>query len=653
MVLKLLLTILTLPWYIILLILLAPAAIIIGYIYYYQTNYVKLGQKKQKSRSVSLKSLLTKVSEESKPEFIQKQQKTMELISETKKKISEKLSVSENMAKKYLSLDQKQQDEMIKQGKKLLKAYGSAEPVSEEQRKTDMAELMRAVAELDEMEKETPLEDVELGLKDLGYGMWLDTVSQEIRKIIQDQDIRKHGILQVDKLLSFLPEKFNQKDVRSALQLLKKTKEIIDILELNPKTFVIAFTSEACELKMHEKVLLAALADEEEMTRQKVKLLFNWEDDFLNDAIARLQVLNILKVRNNQLIAQGLLTARDKELARQKKESVLKEKAEKTEDVKKSQAETKPIAPPAVPSVPIVKETSSKPATPPVPAVPSVPSKPKTPPVPAVPQIPTKKPSPPKRPKTPHGVTPPPVPKKSKLQAIKKLPKPSTKPPASPSKGFVQIGDITPINETQKEMDMQDMLDAMAQLDKESTFQTGEEDEKFGIYDKEGKKVDTESLISQSDDGTAIKKNKQAKKTSVEKVAEKILSIYEKQEIINGGLMEVVKLGELVSAEMKNFDKSKFMSTLEVVKSMGLISRFLTLGGRKIVLFKDIELNDVEQQIIQLGLITPKKDFKKDDIPEMLKMGEDKVLEALKSLQEKGIIRFSGNKVEIPGIIQK
>lgn len=769
---------LTLPLLLTIIIFGYAVAFIIGYVYYYQKKY---GQKPRQKSHVTIKELLENVSDENKSQFIEKQQKTMEIITETKRKISEQAqaTVPEEMAKKYLAIDKTQETQLIREGAKLLKHYGPAEPISEEQRKTDMDELLKAASQLDAMENETPIENVEEHFSNVGYGLWMDTIAQGIRKITSDATIRKNGILQVEKLMSFLPRAFDPKEIRNALQLMKKSKEIIDLVELNPKTIVVAFTAESADLKMAEKVLLAATANEEEMSKQKVKMLFGWEDDFLNETIAHLQALNILQIKGDKLVAEGLLSAKDRENIKQKQEArktamanpapqaVSSEQASamglfKAESESSEETPTPPVMkvpavpqipkmpatlpkskqgksgeiplPPTKPSIPGMPEAPTIPAmkplksipkppagkfVPKVPAVPAMPKVAKLPPVPKVAPLPVKtktpstklpsfkglpaiKPLPPKvtnqdkqspkpaktrepkvpfkkpiKPTAPGIPMKPVVPQVPKLPVAKKASLPAKKAIKSVAKTvtkkkpvvaaksdetapehYVQIGNVTPINETQRQLDIEDIMSAVAELEKEGSFSSGKEKANMRIYNKEGKPVDQEELIkeNQVEEGTGEGESIEADDgpANAELVAEKILAVYEKQEIVNGGVMQLKKLKRLLSEEGADLDEHKLASTLEVVKTMGMISNIIQMAGDdQLILFKDMELGPDELGIIQLALGTRADEFTKDNIVQLLNVPEELVLDALKKLQDKSIIRFSGDAIEIPGIIQE
>jgi hypothetical protein len=712
-------TILILPWWIDVVIFAYAAGIIIGYVYYYQTRYVAAKRARPKAQ---LRTLLGKVSDEQKATFVEKQQKTMEIITETKKKIQAQVaqsSVSEDIAKKYLDTENKQEQEIMKEGTKILKEFGSyasAMPVSEEQRMQDIQDLLMAVEKLDELENEAPIENVDERFQNVGFGLWMDTVSREIRKITQDNAIRKHGILQLEKLNILLPRSFDIKDLRNALQLMKKSREIVDLVELNPKTVVIAFITGIAELSISEKVLLAAIASEDEMMRQKVQALFQWDDDFLNETIARLQALNVLQVKNDKLVSEGLLTAKDRATIKQKEADRATQAAKKTEFTT-VQAPQEPRETPVLHSIPATprggkvptmaagaNRVSAVPGVPPVPPVPGVPGAqkpgktvsappvktigsvpvPKIAPLPAKPGArapPVAKPSLPSNPVSPAAaaaprlrsllkVTPLPAVKPDKKPVAKKTvaksvakkaikpapaeePEPEAELPAeedtSVQSPYVQIGNATPINETQRQLDISDLMSAVSQLDHEAGFSTGRND--LGVYDKEGKPAETEDLFTTGNEGEGAAG---AVPNEVEMLAEQILGIYEKQEIVNGGVMQLRKLQSLLAEEIGSYSQKKFNSTLDVVKSMGMIARIEDFpSGEKIVFFKDVELTDDEKRLIDLAIATPLQDFTQEFIGDSLGISPDDLPDLLKSLIDKGIIRLSGNSIQVPGVIQE
>ncbi|MHA1793606.1 MAG: hypothetical protein ACTSVI_13255 [Promethearchaeota archaeon] len=614
---------------------------LLGYGYHYQNKY---GIRKGRRKKITFKELLKSVSEDDKSSFIQKQKDTMELIQQTKQKISTKMElVPENLAKKYLAIDKPQEIELIKEGAKLLKTYGSAMPISEEQRQQDMRELLQVIEKFEEMEQETPLVDVEENFRNMGYGLWMDAIAGEIRKVIADPSIRKHVILQVQKLAQFLPKQFDIKDIRNALELLKKSKEIEGIVELTPEISVISFTKDAINLNIKEKILLTTLTSEEKLTKQKIKLLFNWPDNEIDEIILHLQTLNIIKIQDNEIIAKGMLNKGEKI-----REKLLEKK--KLEEKKKKDKERKIASTQAMPSVPPVP---SKPSVPPVPSKPSVAPIPPKPSVPPVPSKPSVAPIPPKPsvPPVPSKPSVPPVPSKSiSPLPVKSLPlgKNEISGKKVRKTGFIQLK-AEPIDETQRELDIEDLMGAISYLEKEASFSSSKDD--LGIYDETGVPVEpTELLEKNKPDG--IKDD--GSKNIVEDLSEKILEVYEKHENIIGGIMQIEKLKSLLSNHVDNLDDKRFQATLNVLQSIGMIKGIQDLGnGKKIIKFSDVSLGSSELKILEKATEISAKSFNKEKLMELLNLSEDQLLSSLKSLQEKGIIRYKGEgTIEIPGLIQ-
>ncbi|MBN2149945.1 MAG: hypothetical protein JW839_00735, partial [Candidatus Lokiarchaeota archaeon] len=276
--------------------------------------------------------------------------------------------------------------------------------------------------------------------------------------------------------------------------------------------------------------------------------------------------------------------------------------------------------------------------------------------VPVAPAPPPAKPTPPVASTKVPAVAPLPA----RAKPVQALPKPTPMQAedgeaagASPPAKYVQIGDITPVNEEQRLADMDDIMNAVMTLEKEASFSSGKEKPNLKVYDKEGRPVDTDGLLGK--DKATAPAPPEAAGAGAEALVEKILAVYEKQEIVNGGVMQLAKLKALLDEEAGYLvDGAAFASTIDLVQSMGMIFKVMDIpGGEKLVLFKEIELATDEIRIIHLALSAPIAEFTKDNLVKRLGAPEEKVLGTLKKLQEKGIIRFAGNSIEIPGVIQK
>jgi len=118
-----------------------------------------------------------------------------------------------------------------------------------------------------------------------------------------------------------------------------------------------------------------------------------------------------------------------------------------------------------------------------------------------------------------------------------------------------------------------------------------------------------------------------------ETISQKILSYHEKFFLINGGFSQ--------------YD----LTVLDQLFELKLIFKSFKIGNIMYYLFKDVKLNAVEKKFIKFA--TNKKPLKKIDFLKGLKWDEEKVLNTMKSLQEKGILRIESNSIIIPGIVQK
>jgi hypothetical protein len=136
-----------------------------------------------------------------------------------------------------------------------------------------------------------------------------------------------------------------------------------------------------------------------------------------------------------------------------------------------------------------------------------------------------------------------------------------------------------------------------------------------------------------------------------EAVSQRILRFHEKYSIINGGLVQFEKIENFILKKNPDIKKEIILATLNQLMDLSLVSSSLTLDEHLIFLFKDIELTQNEKDFISQALY--RKPLSKDNFMKRLKWNEETILETMKLLQEKGIIRIEADKVVIPGIIQE
>ena len=136
-----------------------------------------------------------------------------------------------------------------------------------------------------------------------------------------------------------------------------------------------------------------------------------------------------------------------------------------------------------------------------------------------------------------------------------------------------------------------------------------------------------------------------------ETISQKILSYHEKFFLINGGFSQYEKIKQFIDQEITDVPNEVILSVLDQLFELKLIFKSFKIGKVVYYLFKDVELNAVEKKFIKFA--TNKKPLKKINFLKGLKWDEEKVLNTMKSLQEKGILRIESNNIIIPGIVQK
>lgn len=136
-----------------------------------------------------------------------------------------------------------------------------------------------------------------------------------------------------------------------------------------------------------------------------------------------------------------------------------------------------------------------------------------------------------------------------------------------------------------------------------------------------------------------------------ETISQKILSYHEKFFLINGGFSQFEKIKQFIDQEITDVPNEVILTVLDQLFELKLIFKSFKIGKVIYYLFKDVELNAVEKKFIKFA--TNKKPLKKINFLKGLKWDEEKVLNTMKSLQEKGILRIESNNIIIPGIIQK
>ncbi|MBD3255411.1 MAG: hypothetical protein GF383_09975 [Candidatus Lokiarchaeota archaeon] len=209
-----------------------------------------------------------------------------------------------------------------------------------------------------------------------------------------------------------------------------------------------------------------------------------------------------------------------------------------------------------------------------------------------------------------------PKPKFGKKPAVKSLPgtEESPKGPIKPKKSQV--------SESQKIKDKDDLLGAMDALD---------------------------NMMSSSD--TQAELSEISKEDLKSLISEEILSYHEKFSLLNGGLSQYELIKNYIKSTLHDIPEETIKLVLKQLKELQMINSKISINDYRLYLFTELALSEREKEFI--GFCINKKPLTKSEIIEGLNWTEEEVLNTMKELQSKSILRIEKDKIIIPGIIQR
>jgi hypothetical protein len=172
-------------------------------------------------------------------------------------------------------------------------------------------------------------------------------------------------------------------------------------------------------------------------------------------------------------------------------------------------------------------------------------------------------------------------------------------------------------------------------------------------------KKDLSSTIKALDDimPTETSVPKESKQEDIEArdiqdlIAEEILNYHEKFSVINGNFSQYEKIEEYLDERLENVPRDLLKKMLEQLKSLELIYDSIKIGNHEFYLFSEIFLSENEKSIIEYA--ANKKPMIMDQFILGLNWDENRVLDTIKSLEQKDIVNIKENLIIIPGIIQQ
>ncbi|MBD3211632.1 MAG: hypothetical protein GF311_03410 [Candidatus Lokiarchaeota archaeon] len=547
------------------------------------------------NRSIS-KVVKKYFADEEKQEAIDKYKEISKIVEETEKEMERSIQQKTELVKSQFK---KAERELIKKGTqqytKFSSSLRSAMPETEEERKQDMEDLKGAINLLESLDEAA----VEAAKKkiDVGLGMFYDKMSRKFKKIIDEKSLDQFEFIPVPRLKYHAFQEIKNikdEDFLPILNIMIETNLLKDIIEINPALHLIKFTDDELELTRTEKVVLTFAYEEEKLTKRKLVELTEWDTSYANKILDGLSTKGIINL-NATINVESFNPPEERKKWKQLIRDIIKQNQQKEEEkFQKSLLRRQQLQ---------EKLAKSK----------------ETPKALEISQ------------------------KESEQKEIDEVPEEiefGKKPDTKPLPG-TKIEDEPKFEENIQDIkDKDSLISAMEALDQElkSSRQqnlTEKRDEEEGISEL--------SLeISEMGEGT---------QNLDDLISSLILNYDEKYSMVNGGFVQFEKINEYILNKDERITGDMVRTVLNELNSLQMINKIIKIEDATFYTFNKMELNEDQKDFIHF--LVNKKPMSKQMVIEELEWDEQKVLETMKSLQEKNLLRLENDKIIIPGANQK
>jgi len=242
--------------------------------------------------------------------------KVSEIVSETQNEIDQKVKIKVKAAEAHYKFKHKELRQIRKAGKKydaFSSKLDSVMPITEKERQQDMMELKTAISILESLDEEyykgSPIK------KDAATGMFYERMSRQFKSTIIEHKLNNYVLIPIQRLKYHAFQNIKNlknEDILPILKIMKDTKMLNDIIEINPTFHVIVFSEEDLDLSLPEKVFLS-FAYDEDLTLQKLMELTEWNDDYARRIIESLSEKGLVTVFDNKIIVGGFGQLKDRQ----------------------------------------------------------------------------------------------------------------------------------------------------------------------------------------------------------------------------------------------------------------------------------------------------------------------------------------------------
>jgi len=539
--------------------------------------------------------------DEKKQDVMEKYKEISKIIEETEKEMEKSIQEKTELVKSQF---EKAERDLIMKGNQQYTTFSSrlrpAMPETDEERKQDMEDLKGAISILESLDEAA----VKAAKKkfDVGLGMFYDKMSRKFKKIIDENNLDQFDFIPVPRLKYHAFQEIKNiknEDFLPILNIMIETNLLKDIVEINPALYIILFTEKDLKLSETEKVVLSFVYEEEKLTRRKLIELTEWNNDYANEILESLAKKGIVDI-NATINVKSFNPPEERKKWKELIRDIIKQNQIKEEEkFQRSLMRRKQLQ---------EKLAKSK--------------------------------------ESPKSIE---ISKKEKEESLEESEKIEEEPKDIE---FGKKPDTKPLPKLEKTKEKQKYDENIQEIkDKDSLISAMEALDQELKTSQEKKVKNMEDQDEISDISLDIDKISEGEQDLDDLISSQILNYDEKFSMVNGGLVQYKKIRDYILKKDERITEEMIKKVLNELNNLQMINESIQIDEYTFYTFNKIELNQDQKNFIQF--LIDKKLLGKDEIRTGLNWDEQKVLETMKSLQEKKILRLEDDKIKIPGAVQK
>jgi hypothetical protein len=207
---------------------------------------------------------------------------------------------------------------LVGEGMRLIETFEKdlrpADPESDEQRDLDLESISLAMKLLEQLDPSnyTMMEDEE---EDIGKGMFYDSMTRKLNKILRSKKWKKLKFVQAEKLeneaFSSI-KKMKHADFIATIKIMQEVGTIQDQVEISPYTNLLVFQESPLHFSESERAVLALLASEPTINQKGILDSTHWQPTYFNQIFQSLTEKITIEKKQDKFIVEGFLTEEER-----------------------------------------------------------------------------------------------------------------------------------------------------------------------------------------------------------------------------------------------------------------------------------------------------------------------------------------------------